>query len=86
MILLTHTGGEMALKVIRAEYSDPRVLELLLRCGVKVIAAYCCGRSCIYDRDYTGVLADMFQQFPNLYGDNSALCSPIRSRTLRRII
>ena len=86
MILLAHTGGEVTLPVIRAEYADPRVLELPLRCGVKVIAAHCSGRSCFHDRDYTGVLLGMFQQFPNLYGDNSALCSPVRSRTLRRII
>ena len=86
MILLAHTGGEMSLPVVRPEYADPRILELPLELGVTVIAAHCAGRSCVHDPDYTDALIDMFERYPNLYGDNSALCSPIRSRTIKKIL
>ncbi len=86
MILLAHTGGEMALPIVSAQYADPRTLYLPLTCGVTVIAAHCAGRSFIFDHDYTDVLLQMLGAFPNLYGDNSALCSPIRSRTLKKIL
>ena len=85
MLLLAHTGGEMSLPVVRPEYADPRSLRLPLELGVTVIAAHCAGRSCLYDPDYTDVLIEMFGRYPNLYGDNSALCSPIRSRTIKKI-
>jgi len=83
MILLAHTGGEMTLPVVNAKYADPRTLTLPLECEVTVIAAHCAGRSCLRDPDYTASLLSMFSRFPNLYADNSALCSPIRSRTLK---
>lgn len=86
MLLLAHTGGEMTLPVVSSEYADPRVLTLPLECGVTVIAAHCAGRSCLSDPDYTDDLIEMFEQYPNLYGDNSALCCPIRSRTLVKIL
>ncbi len=83
MILLAHTGGEMSLPVVNAAYADPRILALPLECGVTVIAAHCAGRSCLWDPDYTEPLLEMFSRFPNLYADNSALCSPIRSRAIK---
>ena len=83
MILLAHTGGEMSLPVVNAKYADPRTLTLPLECGVTVIAAHCAGRSCLWDPDYTNSLLSMFSRFSNLYADNSALCSPNRSRSLK---
>ncbi len=82
MILLAHTGGEMSLPVINSHYADPRTLTLPLECGVTVIAAHCAGRSCFWDADYTHRLLEMLPRYPNLYADNSAFCSPIRSRSI----
>ncbi len=86
MVLLAHTGGEMSLPVVEAKYADPRTLMLPLECGVTVIAAHGAGRSCLWDPDYTVELLEMFNRYPNLYADNSALCSPIRSRTLKALL
>ncbi len=83
MILLAHTGGEMSLPVVNAKYADPLTLTLPLECGLTVIAAHCAVRSCLWDPDYTESLLSMFTRYPKLYADNSALCSPIRSRTLK---
>jgi uncharacterized protein len=78
--LLAHTCGEHTVPVVRRELADPRVLELPLRCGVKVIAAHCATKSGLFDREYFGVFAAMTQVHPNLYGDTSAFCVPIRGR------
>src|SRR6266571_5763130 len=50
--LLAHTGGEHTLPVVRAEYSDPRILALPLECGVTTIAAHCAGKSGLFDAEY----------------------------------
>jgi len=86
MILLSHTGGEKTLPVMRPEFADPKRLRLPLECGVTVIAAHSAGRSAIFDPDYTADLLKLFKEYPNLYGDNSALCSLNRARTLPKIL
>lgn len=86
IILLSHTGGEFTLPVLRAEFADPRRLATPLECGVTVIAAHAAGRSGLWDPDHTQDLIAMFDRFPRLYADNSALCSPNRSRTIARIL
>lgn len=86
MILLSHTGGELSLPVIDPLLADPRLLKYPLECGVTVIAAHCAGRSGLWDPDYTEDLIKMFEKHPRLYGDNSALCSPIRCQTLPKVL
>lgn len=86
IIFLSHTGGEMTLPVFNADYADPAILRLPLECGVTVIAAHCAGRSGIRDPDYTDDLFTLFEEFPNLYADNSAFSSLNRCRTARKII
>ena len=83
---LAHTGGEHTLQVVRPEYADPRTLELPLECGVTVIAAHAASRSELRDPDYLPVLAKMFEEFPNLYADISALNLPFRSYALRECL
>lgn len=86
MILLSHTGGELSLPVVDAKLADPRLLVHPLEYGVTVIAAHCAGRSGLWDADYTNYLLEMFNHWPHLYGDNSALSSPVRARTLPAIL
>lgn len=86
MILLSHTGGELSLPVLRHQFADPRLLRFPLECGVTVIAAHCAGRSALWDADHTAALIQMFETWPRLFGDNSALCSPLRCRTLPHLL
>jgi uncharacterized protein len=86
MILLTHTGGELTVKVYDPSFGDPKKLEILLDCGVTTIAAHSAGRSGIFDPDWTTDLIDLFKRFPHLYGDSSALSSINRARTLKHIL
>jgi predicted TIM-barrel fold metal-dependent hydrolase len=81
--LLAHTGGEYTVPVINAAFADPQRLRGPLECGVTVIAAHCGTSSGPFDRDYFGDWAKMLREFPNLYGDVSAMVSLNRSAHLR---
>jgi hypothetical protein len=81
---LAHTGGEMSLPSRWPQYSDPARLQPVLDCGVKVIAAHASTSSTkLFDPDYFPGLVRLMRRWPNLYADNSALNSPIRSARLR---
>lgn len=84
--LLAHTGGELSLPVFQPEYAAPRFLRLPLECGVTVIGAHCGTRSLFFDTDYTEEFAKLLTQFPNLFGDNSGMMTPIRCRHLSKLL
>lgn len=86
MPLLAHTGGELALPVFNHKLADPNILRLPLECGVTVIAAHCGTSSHYLDPNYLDTFMAMLKQYPNLYGDNSGLLTPIRSRHLGALI
>lgn len=73
--LLAHTGGEHTVPIINAAFADPHLLRTPLQCGVTVIAAHCGTSSGAFDHDYFGDWVAMLREFPNLYGDISALVS-----------
>jgi hypothetical protein len=81
--LLAHTGGEHTVPIINAAYADPKLLRLPLECGVTVIAAHCATSSGLFDIDYFDDWVAMLREFPNLYGDLSALVSLNRCAHLR---
>ncbi len=73
--LLAHTGGEHTVPVVNKAFADPKLLRTPLECGVTVIAAHCGTRSGAFDVDYFQDWVAMLREFPNLYGDISALVS-----------
>jgi hypothetical protein len=80
--LLAHTGGEHTVPVVKRAYADPKLLRLPLECGVTVIAAHCATKSGLFEHDYFDDWVKMLAEFPNLYGDNSAMVSLNRSAHL----
>jgi len=84
--LLAHTGGEFSLPVYNARYADPSLLKLPLEIGVTVIAAHCGTPSLYFDPDYTRIFEDMLRRYPNLYGDNSGMLTPIRARHFPKLL
>ena len=86
MALLSHTGGEFTLPQTNPEFANPQRLSVPLEQGVTVIAAHAAGRSGLWDPDWTARLESMVRTFPNLYCDNSALCSPNRWRTIASLL
>ena len=81
--LLAHTGGEYTVPIINAAFADPKLLRLPLECGVTVIAAHCGTKSGAFDYDYFDDWIAMLREFPNLYGDISAMVSLNRCGHLR---
>ncbi|HSP45830.1 MAG TPA: amidohydrolase family protein [Chthoniobacterales bacterium] len=81
--LLAHTGGEHTVPIINPALADPKLLRFPLECGVTVIAAHCGTSSGAFDRDYFDDWVKMLSEFPNLYGDVSALVSLNRCAHLR---
>ncbi len=81
--LLAHTGGENTVPVVNAALADPKRLRLPLECGVTVIAAHGATKSGLGDRDYFEDWVALLAEFPNLYGDNSAMVSLNRCGHLR---
>jgi hypothetical protein len=73
--LLAHTGGEHTVPIINAALADPKLLRFPLECGVTVIAAHCGTSSGVFDQDYFDDWVMMLREFPNLYGDVSAMVS-----------
>jgi len=86
MVLLSHTGGEMTVKVYDPTFGDPKKLARVLDCGVTVIAAHGAGRSGLFDPDWSRDLIEMFNRYPSLYTDDSALCTLNRARTLKHLL
>ena len=81
--LLAHTGGEHTVPIVNPALADPKLLRFPLECGVTVIAAHCGTSSGIFDHDYFDDWVAMLREFPNLYGDISALVSLNRCGHLR---
>jgi len=81
--LLAHTGGEHTVPIVNAAFADPKLLRFPLECGVTVIAAHCATGSGVFDPDYFDDWVAMLREFPNLYGDISAMVSLNRCGHLR---
>lgn len=81
--LLAHTGGEHTVPIVNDKFADPRLLRTPLECGVTVIAAHCGTSSGALDRDYFDDWAAMLREFPNLFGDISAMLSLNRCAHLK---
>jgi uncharacterized protein len=84
--LLTHTGGETMLPQTEPRFADPVKLQAPLRAGVTVIAAHCATRDQPFGRCSFDAFVEMLEQYPNLYGDTSAMTLPFRSYALRRCL
>ncbi len=84
--LLAHTGGEFSLPVYEPRYCDPALLELPLQIGVTVIGAHCGTPSLYFDPDYTDTFVRLLGKYPNLWGDNSGLLTPVRSRHFGKLL
>ena len=78
--LIAHTGGEHTVRIRRRELGDPEVLQPALDAGVTVIMAHCGTKSGIFDQNWFPAFIKLAREYPNCYGDNSAFCTPGRSR------
>jgi len=83
--LLAHTGGEFSLPTHRYDLRSVETLRLPLECGVSVIAAHCGAPALPWDKDYFDQFDRMRKNYPNLFGDVSALSQPTHLRVIERL-
>ena len=85
--LLSHVGHEYSLGRAGQPLGDPRRLRRALDEGATVIGAHCASAGRADDgRENFQHFLDLVREYPNLYGDLSALTLMNRWRYLRRIL
>lgn len=84
--LLTHTGNEESFTWKRDELADPLRLRLPLSLGVTVIAAHAASNGTNGGEANFKRLLPLFDEFPNLYADISALTQANRLGHLPRLL
>ena len=84
--LIVHTGGEHTVTVLREELGNPEIMRPALEMGVTVILAHCATASGIFDRHWLDEFKTLVREFPNCYGDTSAICSPGRLRWVSSLL
>lgn len=85
--LLSHTSFEHTIPVIKQNYGRPERLRNALEAGVTVIAAHCAsaGVAHLFHEDF-GTWLKMLREFPNLYGDISAMASMARFPYIKKVL
>ncbi len=84
--LLTHTGDEDSFSRTDNRLGDPKLLELPLSLGVRVIAAHVASAGESEGQCNVERLVEMMPKFPNLVADISTLTQFNRKRFLPRVL
>lgn len=86
MPLLTHTSFEHTIPAYVQEYGEPQRLVGPLAEGVLVIAAHCASSGIAHRKEDIDVWLQMLREWPNLYGDISAMTSVARFPYIWRVL
>ncbi|MFQ6674385.1 MAG: amidohydrolase family protein [Fidelibacterota bacterium] len=86
MPLLCHGGTEYAVPSTKQSYGNPSLLQAALEEGVKVIVAHCAVDGWDHRGFYFHRFLDMLEDYPNLYGDISALTMIHKAHRLRYLL
>ncbi|RDV38195.1 hypothetical protein DV096_10300 [Bradymonadaceae bacterium TMQ3] len=85
--LLTHTSFEHTIPPVNQAWGKPERLRLPLECGTRVIAAHCAGSGVVHPfREDYDQWRQMLDDYPNLYGDISAMASLSRFPYIHKVL
>ena len=84
--LLSHTSFEHTIPVYDQALGRPEKLRPALDCGVTVIAAHCSTAGIVHLHEDLDTWLSMLEDYPNLYGDISALASVARFPYIRKVL
>lgn len=84
--LLTHVGDEDSFSTTNNALGDPRLLELALDCGVRVIAAHVASSGESEGQCNVERLLEMMVEWPNLVADLSTLTQFNRRKHLKTVL
>ncbi len=85
--LVSHTSFEHTIPALEQAYGKPERLKLPLESGMTVIAAHCAGSGVAhpFQEDF-GTWRAMLDDYPNLWGDISAMASVSRFPYIHRVL
>ncbi len=84
--LLSHTGYEHTIRVTDQMFGDPRKLVTPLNEGVTCIAAHAGTSGHTHPVEFFDDYVKMLREYPNLYGELSAICTPSRFGYAKKMI
>ncbi|MGM0558369.1 MAG: amidohydrolase family protein, partial [Myxococcota bacterium] len=84
--LLTHTSFEHTIPAYEQEYGRPERLVPVLQEGVTVIAAHCASAGVAHIHEDFDTWQSMLREYPNLYGDISAMASMARFPYISKVL
>ncbi len=84
--LLVHTGKEYTLKTKFQNLNNPDLLENAAKIGVKIICAHCGTRIFLHEKNYFKNWAKLAMKYENVYGDLSAMITPVQIFDLKKIL
>ena len=84
--LLVHTGKEYTLKTNSQNLNNPDLLENAAKIGVKIICAHCGTRIFLHEKNYFKNWAKLAIKYENVYGDLSAMITPVQIFDLKKIL
>jgi len=84
--LLVHTGKEYTLRTKYQNLNNPDLIENAAKIGVKIICAHCGTRSFLHEKNYFTNWAKLALKYENVYGDLSAMITPVQIFDLKNIV
>jgi predicted TIM-barrel fold metal-dependent hydrolase len=84
--LLIHSSFEHTIPVISQDFGRPERLHSALSEGVTVISAHCASSGVAHIHEDIGTWQAMLREFPNLFGDISAMASMARFPYLKTVL
>ena len=84
--LLQHAGYEHTIPTQEQSYGDPERLRLALDEGVTVVVAHAGSAGRMHRQETFGTFLRLAIEYPNCYGDTSALCNVWRSKYLKALL
>ena len=84
--LITHTSFEHTIPAYEQEYGRPERLVPALQEGVTVIAAHCASAGVAHIHEDFDTWQGMLREYPNLYGDISAMASMARFPYISKVL
>ncbi len=84
--LLQHAGFEHTIPTQDQTFGDPRRLHMALAEGVTVIVAHAGSAGAMHRTETFGDFLRLSAEYPNCFGDTSALCNVWRAKYLKELL
>jgi predicted TIM-barrel fold metal-dependent hydrolase len=84
--LLVHAGYEHTIPILNQSFGNPERLRPALEEGVTVIVAHAGSAGLMHCKETFGAFLKLAREYPNCFGDTSALCNFWRAKYLKELL